>query len=81
MSWVPGDPDEPPRVGYVVGRRVGPAVVRNRLRRRLRALMRQNAPRLQPGAYLIGAGPEAAGLSFPQLEGLVGRLIEAVDKP
>jgi ribonuclease P protein component len=81
ISWVPGDPDDPPRVGYVIGRRVGPAVVRNRLRRRLRALMRQAAPRLAPGAYLLGAAPEAAGLTFSQLSDLVDRLIDVSGTP
>lgn len=68
-------------MGFVVGRRVGPAVVRNRLRRRLRALMRAAAPRLAPGAYLIGAGPAAADLSFTQLSDILGRLIEEVGQP
>lgn len=68
ISWVSGDPAEPPRVAYTIGRRVGPAVVRNRLRRRLRMLIRAIAPRLQPGAYLIGVAPPAVALTFAQLE-------------
>jgi ribonuclease P protein component len=78
---VPGDPTEPPRVAYTIGRRVGPAVVRNRLRRRLRMLMRQAAPHLRPGAYLIGASTEAAALTYVELEDLVFRIIKALDKP
>lgn len=81
ISWVPGDPAEPPRVAYTIGRRVGPAVVRNRLRRRLRMLMRQFAPQLRSGAYLIAAAPEAAALSYAQLEDLVFRIIKSFDKP
>ena len=67
VSWVPGDVAEPPRVAYTVGRRVGSAVVRNRLRRRLRMLIRESAARLRPGAYLIGAGPAALQLSYEDL--------------
>src|SRR5205814_1232199 len=49
-----------PRVAYAVGRKVGAAVVRNRLRRRLRAAVTDLAPMLAPGAALFGALPEAA---------------------
>lgn len=68
-------------MAYTVGRRVGPAVVRNRLRRRLRMLMRRHASDLQPGAYLIAATPEAAALSYHQLEDLVSRIIPALHTP
>ncbi len=81
ISWVPGDPAEPPRVAYTIGRRVGPAVVRNRLRRRLRMLMRQAAPLLRPGAYLVAASSEAATISYAELEALVSRIIKSLDKP
>ncbi|HWE57040.1 MAG TPA: ribonuclease P protein component [Acidimicrobiales bacterium] len=81
VSWVPGDPAEPPRVAYTIGRRVGSAVVRNRLRRRLRMLMRQLATDLRPGAYLVGASPEAARLTYTQLEALVTAIIQSFDYP
>ena len=71
VSWIEGDPSEPPRVGYTIGRRVGPAVVRNRLRRRLRTVMREAAPGLRPGAYLLGIAPAAAHLSYAQLKAAV----------
>ena len=45
----------PPRVAYAVGRSVGSAPVRNRVRRRLRSLVRARAHELTPGWYLIGA--------------------------
>jgi ribonuclease P protein component len=67
VSWVAGDPAEPPRVAYTIGRGVGPAVVRNRVRRRLRMLIREAAPRLRPGAYLIGVRPPAVLLDYEQL--------------
>jgi hypothetical protein len=44
-------------------------------------LMRQAAPLLRPGAYLISAAPEAASLPYAELEALVHRLIRSLDKP
>lgn len=58
----------PPRVAYAVGRRSGGAVERNRIRRRLRHVVADHAPRLRPDyQYLIGAGPEALRASSRQL--------------
>jgi ribonuclease P protein component len=62
VTWLPGPPGTPPRVAYAVGRSVGPAVTRNRLRRRLRAVVAGLAGELAPGAYLLVAAPEAAAL-------------------
>lgn len=53
-----------PRVGFVVGRPVGPAVIRNQVRRRLRHLIADRLDRLPPGARLVvRATPSAAGRS------------------
>jgi ribonuclease P protein component len=66
----------PPRVAYAVGRRVGGAVARNRLRRRLRAAVRASADRLEPGtAYLFSAGPKAMTTTFQALERAVRELL------
>ena len=54
--FLPVDGDGPPRVAYAIPRSVGGAVERNRLRRRLRATVRDLEPELRPGAYLVGAG-------------------------
>ncbi len=67
VTWVPGGPDEPTRVAYTIGRKVGGAVVRNRIRRRLRAVVREAPELLRPGAYLFGAGPEAATMPYGEL--------------
>ena len=80
VSWVAGDPAEPPRVAYTIGRRVGNAVVRNRLRRRLRMLIRDLAPVLRPGAYLIAAAPPAATLTYAQLEAHVHKALQELQK-
>jgi ribonuclease P protein component len=63
-----------------VGRRVGGAVERNRLRRRLRAIAAEVAPQLQPGAYLIGAAPEAAALSYGDLKAIVAEALQSANR-
>ncbi|MGH4026836.1 MAG: ribonuclease P protein component [Pseudonocardiaceae bacterium] len=56
-------PDEAhPKVGFVVGRAVGGAVVRHRVQRQLRHLMRTRLDALPTGALLVvRALPAAAG--------------------
>ena len=44
---------DPPRVAIVAGRRLGGAVVRNRIKRRLREAVRQVYPNITPGLDLI----------------------------
>ncbi|MDQ3980072.1 MAG: ribonuclease P protein component [Actinomycetota bacterium] len=78
VTWVPGDPAEPPRVAYAVGRRAGGAVVRNRIRRRLRAVIRDLSSELAPGSYLVGAGGQAASLSYGELRATVSEALRAV---
>lgn len=45
--------DFPARVGLVVGKTVGPAVVRNRVKRRLRAILRPRLEQLPAGSVLV----------------------------
>jgi ribonuclease P protein component len=78
VTWVAGDPSEPPRVAYAIGRGAGGAVVRNRIRRRLRAVMRDLSGELAPGAYLVGAGAQAASLSYGELRATVSEAVRAV---
>ncbi len=77
VPLVPGAETRSVQVGYAIGRRHGNAVHRNGLRRRLRAAVREAAPTLTPGAYLLGADPSAAGLSFGRLVQLVGEAMGA----
>jgi ribonuclease P protein component len=79
VKWLPCDPGAPPRVGYAIGRNLGPAVVRNRLRRRLRAVVRGVGGSLPPGAYLIGARPAAVDLSYEELKATVCSALGALD--
>ena len=78
VIWVDGDPYQPPRVAYAVGRSVGNAVQRNRLRRRLRAIVSDRKALWRPGAYLIGAAPPAAVLSWRELRGIVNEALDAI---
>jgi ribonuclease P protein component len=71
-----GPATEPPRVAYAVGRNIGPAVVRNRVRRRLRAAVVAHRDGLQPGhGYLLRPRPGAAERSYADLSTEIGILL------
>lgn len=76
--------ETPPRVAFALGRKVGTAVERNRLRRRLRSIMAGLAGRpsdpLRAGAYLIGARPGVTGLSYQEVELHVERALRRIDE-
>jgi ribonuclease P protein component len=57
----------PARVGLVVSRAVGPAVIRNRVKRRLRHLLRDRLSLLPPAAVVVVRATPAAG-SAPSVE-------------
>lgn len=80
VTFVPGAPTDRPRVAYAIGRKVGGAVVRNRLRRRLRAVVAELDPVLEPGAYLVGATAEAAPLSFGELQAIMSEVLQATSE-
>ena len=84
VSFVPapgGHVPAQPCVAFAISRRVGPAVVRNRLRRRLRDEMAAlaKADRLPVGAYLIGLAPAAAELDGPILREHLRTALEPSD--
>ncbi len=71
--------DGPPRVGFVVSKSVGGAVVRNRTKRRLRHLMAARVNDLPLGADLVvRANPAAALASSSQLATELDRLLAKV---
>lgn len=61
------EPEAGVEVAYAVGRKIGSAVVRNRWRRRLRAVAAEVSPELPPGRYLVRVGPEVERLTFGEL--------------
>ncbi|MEU5563104.1 ribonuclease P protein component [Micromonospora musae] len=75
-------PSVPTRAGFVVSKAVGPAVVRNRVRRRLRHLVRERLGELPAGSTLVvRALPEAADASYPRLGADLDDAIAAARKP
>ena len=70
----------PPRVGFVVSKAVGGAVVRNTVTRRLRAAVRDRLGELPPGSLLVvRALPAAATAGYAELvvdlDGALERLV------
>ncbi|MEV7970344.1 ribonuclease P protein component [Sphaerisporangium sp. NPDC088356] len=73
-----GNPQDPPLVGFVVSKAVGGAVVRNRVKRRLRHLMRHRLHSLPRGSLLVvRANPQAASA---RSEHLAAELDVALDR-
>jgi len=71
--------DELPRVGFVVSRAVGPAVVRNRVRRRLRHLAVGYLHSLPGGSLLVlRANPPAATARQADLAAELGLVVGAL---
>ena len=55
-------------VAFAISRKVGNAVVRNRIRRRLRALMDGLSPAPRPGLYLIKCANGTGQLPYDELQ-------------
>jgi len=68
---------DPVRVGFVVSKAVGNAVVRNRVRRRLRHLVAPLLPTLPTGSELvIRALPASASMDSTELGAELARCLE-----
>ena len=75
----PEDVDDGLRVGFVVSKAVGNAVVRNRVRRRLRHLVRDRLDVLpHDGVLVVRSLPAAATASSAQLAGDLDRCLQRV---
>lgn len=79
-SFVNDPAASPLRLAFSVGRSVGSATRRNRLRRRLRVIVAAAAPRggIDGGWMLIGAQSTATELTFEQLRAEVDTLVQRV---
>ena len=70
------------RAGFVVSRAVGGAVTRNKVRRRLRHLVRSRLASLPPGARLVvRALPAAASASYEALGADLDAALAAASSP
>ncbi|HVV35038.1 MAG TPA: ribonuclease P protein component [Acidimicrobiales bacterium] len=67
-----------PAVGYAISKRTGNAVVRNRIRRRLRAAVTQATTRMTSGFYLIIPDASTEHAPFTDLELAVNNAITAL---
>jgi ribonuclease P protein component len=64
------------RVGFSVSKRVGNAVVRNRVKRLMREAVRHELPRVRPGIDLVFiARPAAAGAAYDEVREAVCYLL------
>jgi len=77
VTYVNSSGDEStPRFGFIVSRQVGSAVVRNTVRRRLKAVCAESLDSLRPGNdIVIRALPSAATASFGDLRDEVSRCL------
>ncbi|MDQ1130016.1 ribonuclease P protein component [Microbacterium sp. SORGH_AS 888] len=67
------------RFGFIVSKQVGSAVVRNTVRRRLKAICAEALPQLAPGAQVvIRALPRSADAPYRDLRDDVSRCLRRV---
>ena len=75
----PTQEHEAARAGFVVSRSVGGAVVRNKVRRRLRSVVRGLLPSLPGGSLLVvRAHPQAAAARQADLAADMGRALQTL---
>jgi ribonuclease P protein component len=79
--YLSAESPEHPRFAWAIGRKTGGAVVRNRLRRRLRSIVesRARSSTLDRGAYLVSLAPSAAEQSYEELKENVEAALRAVN--
>lgn len=76
IRQVGGPGSAPPQVAYAIGRGVGNAVTRNRLRRQLRSIIRSHFDDLSAGStYLVGVTETGRTASFSELAAACGRCL------
>jgi ribonuclease P protein component len=77
-----GGADAPARAGFVVPKTVGNAVTRNKVRRRLRHLVRERLAALPPAtSVVIRALPGAADRGYPELAADLDAALAAARNP
>ena len=76
VSFVDRPEWDRPQVAYVVSRKVGNAVQRNLLRRRMRAILADQAGELRTGAYVVRSSPAGPALEFKELKVAMSQAVE-----
>jgi len=76
ISFLDRPDQDRPEVAFAVNRKVGNAVVRNRLRRRMRAIVTERAAELPAGAYLVHCDPTGPSLDFHELKVAMSQALE-----
>ena len=67
-------------VGFTVSKKIGKAVVRNRIRRLIKEALRKQEPCLKQGYFfVIVARTKAAGASFGQIDASLSEVFEKAD--
>jgi len=70
-----------PRVGFTVGKVLGEAVVRNRIRRRMRAVVRERLPLLtRPLDVVLHPRKSVLTLEFARLDAEIQQLFAAIQR-
>ena len=78
------DPGDVVRVAYAIPRPVGPAVVRNRIRRRLRSSFVEGeraSTGMPTGDYLVRVRPEASGATYDALRRCLIDVVTTLSSP
>lgn len=76
-----GEDGSGPRVGFAVGKVLGGAVERNRIRRRMREVVRRNLAKLtRPVDVVLHPRKSVLQLEFPKLDAEIQQLFAAVQK-
>ncbi len=77
VMMVHGGADKPTRLGITVTRKVGPAVVRNRIKRLVREVFRRKRGSFAPGCDMVWiAKKSAASVAYPEVITAMDALIK-----